>query len=228
MVGSMQRHPVRNLGAAPLVLFSLLWSGSGCAIPPPAPQLDYASVDETYAACVASPAGAELQGCLSTAEALYLPSCQGNALCLDYLKDVGAQTVQRSRDHARKAAIEAQRQAESRTAEERKRAELAKRREDLRKGPARELLISLWNEEFPYAEFREDAIRRGLVRAENAERIRKGSIAIGFDRLELVLAIGAPRSVNRTVTAYGTTEQLVYAYGLYVYLEDGRVTSWQD
>ena len=38
---------------------------------------------------------------------------------------------------------------------------------------------------------------------------------------------GRPETINRTVTAAGTSEQWVYG-STYIYLEDGIVTSWQD
>jgi hypothetical protein len=40
---------------------------------------------------------------------------------------------------------------------------------------------------------------------------------------------GAPNDINRTVTAYGTSEQWVYdKMKTYLYFENGILTSWQD
>lgn len=39
---------------------------------------------------------------------------------------------------------------------------------------------------------------------------------------------GKPDKVNRTTTAYGTSEQWVYGISKYVYLENGKVTAIQD
>jgi hypothetical protein len=59
-------------------------------------------------------------------------------------------------------------------------------------------------------------------------RVLEGYIYIG-DTPEIVLeAWGRPEDVNRTITAYGTTEQWVYGLGCYVYFEDGKVTAIQD
>jgi hypothetical protein len=51
---------------------------------------------------------------------------------------------------------------------------------------------------------------------------------IGMNRGRLYACLGKPRSINRTVTAHGTHEQLVYGSRTYIYLDDGIVTSFQD
>ena len=39
---------------------------------------------------------------------------------------------------------------------------------------------------------------------------------------------GKPKEVNRTVSAYSSTEQWVYGRGQYLYFTDGILTSFQD
>jgi hypothetical protein len=61
--------------------------------------------------------------------------------------------------------------------------------------------------------------------------VAAGSFTIGMTAEQLTEAWGRPRDVNRTVGAWGTHEQWVYGHFLhpvYVYLEDGVITSWQD
>jgi len=61
-----------------------------------------------------------------------------------------------------------------------------------------------------------------------AERVLEGYIYIG-DTKEIVLeSWGQPEDINRTTTAYGTTEQWVYGLGCYIYFENGKVTAIQD
>jgi hypothetical protein len=55
-----------------------------------------------------------------------------------------------------------------------------------------------------------------------------GPVAIGMSAAEVIGARGAPRSINRTSTAAGTSEQWVYDVGTYVYLDNGKVTAVQD
>ena len=59
-------------------------------------------------------------------------------------------------------------------------------------------------------------------------RVMEGYIYIG-DTPEVVLeAWGRPEDINRTITAYGTSEQWIYGLGWYVYFENGKVTAIQD
>lgn len=53
-------------------------------------------------------------------------------------------------------------------------------------------------------------------------------LAIGMPRELVILSWGEPKSVNRTVTAKGQREQLVYGVGTYVYIEAGVVRAVQD
>lgn len=44
---------------------------------------------------------------------------------------------------------------------------------------------------------------------------------------DLLISCGSPNEINRTVTANGSSEQWVYS-NIYVYVENGEVTSFQD
>lgn len=60
------------------------------------------------------------------------------------------------------------------------------------------------------------------------EAILHSRILLGMTRDDVRVAFIAPEHVNRTVTSHGVHEQWVWLGGLYVYFEDGLVTSWQD
>jgi hypothetical protein len=70
------------------------------------------------------------------------------------------------------------------------------------------------------------------VEVKNA--IRAGKILIGMTEQEVVHSIGFPSNINRSTFSFGTTAQFVYRMyprfnnDLYVYFENGRVTSWQE
>lgn len=56
-------------------------------------------------------------------------------------------------------------------------------------------------------------------------------LRIGMTANELLGLLGTPVDVNRTTTAYGVHEQWIYEHGgvrSYYYLEDGKLTAWQD
>ena len=65
--------------------------------------------------------------------------------------------------------------------------------------------------------------------SEIAERIMSGKIWIGMTTEMAKLSIGAPDDINRTVYSFGVHEQWIYSIlDLYLYFEDGKLTSWQD
>ncbi|MFC0417730.1 hypothetical protein ACFFHH_20180 [Cytobacillus solani] len=55
----------------------------------------------------------------------------------------------------------------------------------------------------------------------------KGKIGIGMTQEEVIESIGKPTDINKTVTANGTSEQWVYPNYVYLYFEDGILTSYQ-
>jgi hypothetical protein len=55
-----------------------------------------------------------------------------------------------------------------------------------------------------------------------------GRIDIGMDKSEVILSLGFPNDINRTVTSNSIDEQGVYGYkDVYAYLENGIITSFQ-
>jgi len=57
--------------------------------------------------------------------------------------------------------------------------------------------------------------------------ISQGSVALGMSEEAMLCALGSPEDRNRTVGSFGVHIQYVFD-GLYVYTENGKVTSWQD
>ena len=53
-------------------------------------------------------------------------------------------------------------------------------------------------------------------------------VIIGMTESELIKAIGEPQSVNNTKTANGVSKQMVYKDNLFVYIDDGVVSSVQN
>jgi hypothetical protein len=55
------------------------------------------------------------------------------------------------------------------------------------------------------------------------------TVKIGMNTLELIVSMGYPNKINRTTTASSVSQQWVYRdIDVYVYLENGVVTSFQD
>jgi hypothetical protein len=54
-----------------------------------------------------------------------------------------------------------------------------------------------------------------------------GYIWVGMTRAQLLLSWGDPNRINRSVGSWGTHEQWVYGLSSYVYVEQGKVTSYQ-
>lgn len=62
----------------------------------------------------------------------------------------------------------------------------------------------------------------------NGEKIAQRIIWIGMSEQMLIDSWGYPLDINRTVTANMVKKQFVYPNYQYVYLENGKVTAWQD
>ncbi|WP_424962280.1 hypothetical protein [Ekhidna sp.] len=63
--------------------------------------------------------------------------------------------------------------------------------------------------------------------AKTATKLANSEIWIGMTSEMIIDSIGRPNDINRTVTSYGVREQWVYK-DIYLYLEDGVLTSYQD
>ena len=58
--------------------------------------------------------------------------------------------------------------------------------------------------------------------------IARREIFLGMSESAMRESLGPPIDVNRTVTQSGESKQFIYPNGVYVYTENGVVTSWQD
>ena len=86
-----------------------------------------------------------------------------------------------------------------------------------------------------------EARRAAAVRAARLRAIRSsgwpsgviqdvlaGRVRIGMTAAQVRMSWGPPDDINRTITAFGRTEQWVYGSGSYVYLRNGQVVSIQN
>lgn len=60
------------------------------------------------------------------------------------------------------------------------------------------------------------------------KQVDSGKVNIGTSELALQCIFGKPKKVNSTTNKYGTHKQWVYHNNVYIYTEDGKVTSWQN
>lgn len=59
--------------------------------------------------------------------------------------------------------------------------------------------------------------------------IRERRVRLGMAECSVLAALGVPDKLNRTTNAAGRYDQWVYRKrGVYVYTQDGTVTSWQE
>jgi hypothetical protein len=74
-------------------------------------------------------------------------------------------------------------------------------------------------------EYRQNILRQ--FGKETGQKLLEGYYWIGMTAKMAKISLGEPRSINRTVGSWGVHEQWVY-YSLYLYFEDGIVTSYQN
>lgn len=60
------------------------------------------------------------------------------------------------------------------------------------------------------------------------EMVKQRKIKIGMSEQQALLSWGKPERVNKSVGSYGVHEQWVYGRGQYVYMENGKLTSFQS
>ncbi|OEY72628.1 hypothetical protein [Salegentibacter salarius] len=60
------------------------------------------------------------------------------------------------------------------------------------------------------------------------DQLKRGMYWIGMNKEQLTFSLGWPEDINRSVGSWGTKEQFVYSTDLYIYLENGVVTSYQN
>ena len=61
----------------------------------------------------------------------------------------------------------------------------------------------------------------------NANLIMNKDIKLGFTKQMVIEAYGQPYDINKTVGTYGTHEQWIYKYDIYLYFENGKLTDIQ-
>lgn len=77
-------------------------------------------------------------------------------------------------------------------------------------------------------------LKDGVLNLKTGKKSRRKALCLdrtiftGMSPDELVLMIGLPERINRTVSRYGEREQWVYGDRRYFYFDDGRLESWQD
>jgi len=59
-------------------------------------------------------------------------------------------------------------------------------------------------------------------------KLTQGYYWLGIDTDMAIVALGYPEKVNRSVGVWGVHEQWIYGNGLYLYFENGILTSYQD
>jgi len=80
----------------------------------------------------------------------------------------------------------------------------------------------------------DEAKRRGWLTDDEIELVKQKKIRIGMSERALKISWGYPSDINRTVGSFGVHKQCVYgtysgySSPTYVYVENGKVTSWQD
>ena len=62
----------------------------------------------------------------------------------------------------------------------------------------------------------------------DAEEKKKTTVYIGDTANKVEEVFGEPKRKNRTVVGNTVSEQWVYGNGKYIYIENGRVTAWQN
>lgn len=97
-----------------------------------------------------------------------------------------------------------------------------------------EYVQSLWNrvEQKELDELNEKDPRFNILSKKygrsTAIKIVNGEIWIGMTSEMAKDAVGRPRDINRTVNSWGVREQWVYSDGLYLYFDNGILTTIQD
>jgi hypothetical protein len=74
---------------------------------------------------------------------------------------------------------------------------------------------------------RDACLGRSEVPASEVALVKAKEIRLGMSEAALLCSWGRPQSVNRSVGAWGEHKQYIYGR-VYVYVENGKVASWQD
>ncbi len=85
-----------------------------------------------------------------------------------------------------------------------------------------------WIEQLDLKLWTDDSAAHGKKLAEKAVCDKRGGVRVGMSREQIYASCwGKPRTINKTVGAYGVHEQLVYGDLSYLYLENGILRSIQ-
>ena len=74
---------------------------------------------------------------------------------------------------------------------------------------------------------RNECVARSSLPASEVAVVRVEKVQLGMSEAALLCSWGRPERVNRSVGSWGEHKQYIYG-GRYVYVENGKVTSWQD
>ncbi len=100
--------------------------------------------------------------------------------------------------------------------------------------PDEQLVRALSNKIFRTPLLFEEAKTRGLLTEVELKLVQERKIKIGMSETALLASWGRPRKINRSVGSYGVHKQYIYgtysrySSPTYVYVENGKVRSWQD
>ena len=88
-------------------------------------------------------------------------------------------------------------------------------------------------DDYTKAEFASDHLLTTEEKLNNVQMaLAKRLVYIGMKELDLLTICGQPHDINTSVGSWGVHKQFVYGYGsyerIYIYLENGLVTSWQS
>lgn len=97
-----------------------------------------------------------------------------------------------------------------------------------------QLISALGNRIYRNNQMFQEALQRSLLTEDEIVLIKDRKIRIGMSETALIASWGSPNKINRSVGNYGVHKQYIYgSYSryssrTYVYVENGKVTSWQD
>jgi len=96
-----------------------------------------------------------------------------------------------------------------------------------------QLIDALWAYKAGNQLISNEAISWGLITKEDVGQISRREIKIGMSEQALIASWGKPTKINKTVGNLGVHKQYIYgSYSKYekpkyVYIDNGKVTSWQ-
>ena len=105
---------------------------------------------------------------------------------------------------------------------------------ELAEVPNKQLLQALENHLSRNDAILNEALNRGWLLEDDIPLIKKEKIAKGMSERALILAMGRPYRVNEKLGSWGSHKHYIYGgYGpesktTHVFLENGRVSSWQE